>query len=53
MMRSFSCVWSPLGNAEDGYIFYFFCFGQLVWEAPVNYLEYDNRLPTVVSLVGI
>ena len=33
--------------------FFFFCLGQLVWEAPVNYLEYDNRLPTVVSLVGI
>ena len=50
MVSSFSCVWSPLDNAEDSYLF--FCLGKLVWEALVNYLEYDTSLSTVVCLVG-
>ena len=50
-VRGLNNPYALLGSAEDGYISSF-CLGELVWEALVNYLEYDTRLSTVISLAG-
>ena len=44
MEWSFSDVWYPEGDAEDG-CFSSFCMEELVGETPFNYLEYGSTVP--------